>query len=92
MPIEMPLTNSDSDLMGLRAAAVDASPELRGLLAHHINNALTVVIGNLDYLRECALATMASNDTVEALDDALRSARKIVTVIEMVCLKTEVPR
>jgi len=80
MATETTLTNPDRDLADLRAAAVDTPSALRGLLAHHINNPLTVVLGCLEWL----LPQMMGEQR-EVVADAMRAARQIATVVEVVC-------
>jgi hypothetical protein len=80
MATETTLTNPDRDLAGLRAAAVDASPQLRGLLSHHVNNPLTVVLVGLEWL-----LPQMMGERREVVEDALRAAQRIATVVEAVC-------
>ena len=76
------IANPDRDLVGLRAAVVDVPPALRGLLAHHLNNALAVILGAGEWL-----LPQLSGEQHDVVVDAMAAARRIVGVVEVVCPK-----
>jgi PAS domain S-box-containing protein len=53
---------------------IDSIGKLAGGIAHDFNNILTVISGNLDFLRE--KLTGADKDTMEALDEVRRAAER----------------
>jgi hypothetical protein len=68
---------TDRNLSQLVAESVSSTPLFRGLLGHHMNNALTVVITDLEF----ALQHAHDDEVREALDEALDAARRIGTIV-----------
>jgi hypothetical protein len=72
---------TDRNLSRLAAESVSATPLFRGLLGHHINNALTVVIADLQFaLQHTELDTVVREAVVEALESAQRIGTIVLTV------------
>jgi two-component sensor histidine kinase len=74
-----PIDSADKDLSQLTQAAASASLLLRGLLAHHINNALAVVVAGLQFASE-----RATGEDQVALTEALEAARRIEAIVAAV--------
>ncbi len=71
---------TDRNLSQLAAEAASATPLFRGLLGHHINNALTIVLADLEF----ALQYTHDDEARVALDEALDAARRIATIVATV--------
>jgi hypothetical protein len=81
---------TDRNLSRLAAEAASSTPLFRGLLGHHINNALTVVIADLQF----ALQHTSDDEARAALEEALDAARRIGTIVVTVkgdTAKSETP-
>ncbi len=73
----MTTDTTDRNLSQLVAESVSSTPLFRGLLGHHINNALTIVIADLEF----ALQHTGDDEARAALEEALEAARRIGTIV-----------
>ena len=71
---------TDRNLSQLVAESASASPLFRGLLGHHINNALCIVLADLEF----AIQHTSDDEARAALEEALDAARRIGTIVLVV--------